>query len=70
MGGNTKKPGKSEKNAVDFSIFGKIFQSFRESYILVPSHEERKWSRKSGKKIGISREKNTVRKESPGFPNL
>ena len=68
------------ENAVEFSIFGKIFQTFRKSYFLVPSHEERKWRRKSGKKtlrkgfweiaektykkIGISGEKNIVSERS------
>ena len=42
------KTGKIGKN--DFLIFGKIFQSFRKSYSLVPSHGERKWRRKSRKK--------------------
>ena len=45
-----QKTGKIEKNTVVFSIFGKIFQTFRKSYVLMPSHGERKWRRKSGKK--------------------
>ena len=50
MGENAKKPGKSERNAIDFSIFGKIFQSFGKSLILVPSYGKRKWRQKSKKK--------------------
>ena len=50
VGENAKKTGKIGKNAVDFSNFSKIFQSFRKSDILMPSHGKRKWRRKSGKK--------------------
>ena len=46
----TSKTEKIRKNTINFSIFGKIFQSFRKSYVLVPSHGERKWRRKSDKK--------------------
>ena len=86
MGEKAKKTWKNGKNAVDFSIFGKIFRSFRKSYVLVPSHGKRKWRRKSGKKplrkgfreivektykkSEFRGKKDTVGKESPGFPNL
>ena len=45
-----QKTGKIGKNAVDFSIIGKMFKSFCKNYVLVPSLGERKWRRKSGKK--------------------
>ena len=78
-----QKTRKIGKNAVVFSIFGKIFQSFRKSYVLVPCNGERKWRQKSGKKsltegfsgnsrkniqkIGISGEKRYCRKGVSGI---
>ena len=46
----TSKTEKIRKNTINFSIFGKIFQSFRKSYVLVLSHGKRKWRWKSEKK--------------------
>ena len=92
---SSRKSGKMGENAKNrenlkkhrrFFDFRQIFQSFRKSYVLVPSHGKRKWRRKSGKKTqrkGFREivektykksefwgEKDTVIQEFPGFPNL
>ena len=76
---NQQKKIEKRKNHRRILNFKHIFQSFRKSYVLVPSYGERKWRQKSGKKTltegflskkhtenrNFGGEKDTLRKESP-----